>query len=395
MKTAYFDCFSGASGDMVVGALVDAGAGFDFIQKGLESLGVPGFSVSAEKVLKSGISATQFRVHVANAEFPHRHLRHILDIIEKASLPTKVHKAAEKTFRRIAECEAAIHGTTIENIHFHEVGAVDSIVDVVAAHLAHYNLGIERVISSALHAGSGEVECAHGTMPVPAPATAALLKDVPWYGGEVAAELVTPTGAALITQWAEAYGPMPPMKPSAVGYGSGTHNIHGRPNVLRVIIGETKTALPGIEPIVIVEANVDDMAGELFPPLLAELLEKGARDAFLTPIIGKKGRPAHVLTVLCDEEKLHDIVAAMFQGSTTLGIRMRTEQRVCLERDWRQVSTPWGEVRIKRACFDGERTTASPEFEDCRALAEKAGVPVRRVYEAALAAAYQEGKNHD
>jgi pyridinium-3,5-bisthiocarboxylic acid mononucleotide nickel chelatase len=147
MKTAYFDCFSGASGDMVVGALVDAGAGFDFIQKGLESLGVPGFSVSAEKVLKSGISATQFRVHVANAEFPHRHLRHILDIIEKASLPTKVHKAAEKTFRRIAECEAAIHGTTIENIHFHEVGAVDSIVDVVAAHLAHYNLGIERVIA--------------------------------------------------------------------------------------------------------------------------------------------------------------------------------------------------------------------------------------------------------
>ncbi len=388
MKTLYFDCFCGAAGDMIVGALLDAGADFDQLRDALDTLGVDGYTVRAEKVNKHGTMATKFDVDIdAEHGHPHRHLRHIVEIIEKGDLPAEVKEASLKTFRNIAEAEAEVHGTTPEKIHFHEVGAVDSIVDIVATHLALHQLKPERILSSSLHVGSGTVKCAHGIMPVPAPATALLLRGVPSYGGDVKGELVTPTGAALIAQLAESFGPMPEMITEAVGSGSGTKDLPDRPNVIRVMLGETAEVLGGTETIVVVEANIDDMNPELFPPLISDLIEGGARDAFLTPILGKKGRPAHLVTILVDEMELNDVIGVLFRGSTTLGLRMRREQRICLEREWKTAETPWGDVRIKIGRFEGGTTSTSPEYEDCVRVAFEGGVSTKEVYEAALAAA--------
>ncbi|HOE64952.1 MAG TPA: nickel pincer cofactor biosynthesis protein LarC [Candidatus Hydrogenedentes bacterium] len=396
MKAIYFDCYSGASGDMILGALIDAGADFQRLRQGLESLKVPGYTIAIEHVARKGVKACQFRVvidetHVA----PHRHLRHILEIIDAGDLPQEVKTAAARTFQRIAEVEAAIHDTTIEKVHFHEIGAIDSIVDVVGAHLALHDLGVDRVYASALHVGSGTVQCDHGLMPVPAPATAALLEGVPCYGGDVPGELVTPTGAALLAQMAKQFGPMPAMRIAKIGYGGGTRDLQDRPNVLRVLVGDLTEEADPRERIVVMEAMVDDMQPELFPPFIADVLAAGARDAFLTPVIGKKGRPAYVVTILCDEEKSSDITRSLFHGTTTIGVRMRTEHRVCLPRELRAVRTPWGAVRVKVTMLEGEIHTAAPEFEDCRARAEEAKAPVRRVYEAALAAALQGEFEHE
>jgi len=388
MKTMYFDCACGGSGDMVVGALIDAGAAFETIRDALGTLGVAGFDLTAEKVKKHGITATQFRVHVDEGQAqPHRHLRHIVDIIEGGDLPEAVKAASITAFGRIAECEAKVHGTSIEKVHFHEVGAVDSIIDVVGAHLGRHLLGIERVVASPLNVGSGTVESAHGILPVPAPATALLLEGAACYGSEVPHELVTPTGAALIAGWAEDFGPMPEMRIDAMGYGSGTRDVEDRANVLRVLIGESTKALPATESIVVIEADIDDMNPELFPPLMADLLAKGAVDAFLTSVLGKKGRPAYLVTVLCDEAGVSDLVATIFEESTTLGVRMRQERRVCLEREWKSVDTPFGAVGVKVGRYQGRTTCTSPEFEDCRRVAEANGLPVAAVYDAARAAA--------
>jgi len=390
MKTLYFDCFSGASGDMIIGALLDAGADFDKLKADLASLNVPGYSLGVEKVKKSGIMATKFNVEVSHEEeHPHRHLRHIVEILDASSLPDAIKEASIETFRRIGEAEAKIHGTTVEKIHFHEVGAIDSIVDVVGAHLCLAQLGIEQVFASPLHVGSGTVKCAHGIMPVPAPATALLLHDAPTYGGDVEGELVTPTGAALVTQLAKGYGSMPSMRVNASGYGAGTKDIEGRPNALRVLIGQAEEVRKPTEPIVVIEANIDDMNPELFPPVMAALLRKGARDTFLTPILGKKGRPAYLVTVLCDEHVVTDITDVLLENTTTLGVRIRREERVVLDRDWQTVKTKWGEVRVKIGKRNGKITSRAPEFDDCQRLAEAADVPVLVVYEAALAAALQ------
>jgi hypothetical protein len=393
-RTLYFDCSSGASGDMIVGALIDAGAPFDKIREALESLGVGHFHVTAEKVVKHGISATQFRVHAGHEHHhPHRHLGDVLAIIERGELPSEVKAAAAETFRRIAGCEAKIHGSTPDEVHFHEVGAVDSIADIVSAHLALHLLGIERVVSSPLNVGSGVVKTAHGLMPVPAPATAMLLEGAPSYGSEAPFELVTPTGAALIAQRASAYGPMPPMRISATGYGSGTRDLDDRANTLRAIIGEEvcldhagASAACG-EVVTVIEFNIDDMNPELLPPVIANAIAKGARDAFFAPILGKKGRPGFLVTVLCDEPAVDEIARMLFEGTTTFGLRIRQERRICLDREWKQAATPWGPVRVKVGRYRGKATSASPEFEDCRRVAEEAAVPVIKVYETARAAA--------
>lgn len=388
MKTLYLDCYSGISGDMTVGALIDAGADFERIRAALGSLGVDGFSVEAPKVIKKGVFATQFKVIEHKHEHVHRHLKHCVDIINRGLLPKSVKEAAIETFELIAVAEAQVHGTTKDKIHFHEVGAIDSIVDIVAAQLAFHLLGIEKVVSSPLHVGSGTVRCAHGVMPVPAPATALLLVGIPTYAGKVEGELVTPTGAALVKQRAKEIGPMPAMTVEAIGYGAGTKDLPDRANVLRVLIGAAASgALGDTEPITIVEATLDDMSGELFPPLVQALLAAGARDAFLTPALGKKGRPAHVITALCDDTKLNAVAAALFANSTTLGLRTRQESRIVLQRSFRKVATPWGEVRVKIGNFNGEANSAAPEFEDCAALAAANAATVRAVYEAALAAA--------
>ena len=385
MKTLYFDCFSGASGDMIVGALLDLGVDFEKLRGALESLEVSGYGMSATKVKKKGVMATQFHVALdPNTKQPHRHLRHVVEIIDKGRLPDSVKDASKETFRRIAESEAKVHGTTVEKVHFHEVGAIDSIVDVVGAHFCLNEIGCERIAASPLHVGTGTVECAHGTMPVPAPATALLLEGIPCYGGEVQAELVTPTGAALLAQVSSSFGPMPAMKVGRIGYGSGTRDLPDRANVLRVIEGET-TESRATETVTIIETNVDDMVPELVPVLIDEVLKAGARDAFVVPVIGKKGRPGHLISVLSDPERADDLAGIVFRSSTTLGVRMRQEQRICLEREWKDVRTPWGTVRVKVGRFGDERTVASPEFEDCRKLAADAGVPVMQVYRAALA----------
>ena len=387
MRTLYFDCYSGASGDIIVGALIDAGADFDALRQTLLSLGVDGFDVAVEKVKKKGVMATKFHVNVdEHHPHPHRHLRHVVEIIEKGDLPQLVRDASIETFRRIGVAEAEIHGTTVERVHFHEVGAVDSIVDIVGTHLALHDLGIERILASPLHVGSGTVQCAHGLMPVPAPATALLLKGAPSYGGDVEGELVTPTGAALITQLAAGFGPMPAMTIDACGFGAGTKDLADRPNVLRVLLGATAAVVGAEETIVVIEANIDDMQGELFPPLVESLMNAGARDAFVTPILGKKGRPAQLVTVLCDRDKVRTLTAILFRESTTLGVRHRDEQRLVLHREWQEVQTNYGPVRIKIARHEGEAITRAPEFDDCRKLAELGRVPVRVVYEAAVAA---------
>jgi len=388
MKTLYLDCYSGISGDMTVGALIDAGADFERIRVALDSLNVPGFTVEAPKVIKKGVFATQFKVIEEKREHAHRHLRHVVDIIQKGLLPKEVKQAAIETFELIAVAEAQVHGTTKDKIHFHEVGAIDSIVDIVAAQLAFHLLGIERVISSPLHVGSGTVRCAHGIMPVPAPATALLLTGIPTYGGKVEGELVTPTGAAIVKHRATSFGTLPAMSVEAIGYGSGTKDLADRANVLRVMIGRASAAFAGdTEQITIVEANLDDMTGELFPPLVQALLAAGARDAFLTAVLGKKGRPAHTVTALCDDAKLAAVLHALFSNSTTLGVRTRQEQRYVLPRTTKKVATPWGEVRVKIGTFNGTTNSASPEYEDCATLAAEHKVPVRKVYEHALAAA--------
>ena len=387
MKTLYFDCYSGASGDMIVGALLDAGANFDRLRTTLLSLGVDGFDVAVEKVKKKGVMAIKFHVNVDESHaHPHRHLRHVVEIIEKGDLPEPVRAASIETFRRIAVAEAEIHGTTVERVHFHEVGAIDSIVDIGGAHLALHDLGIERIVASPLHVGAGTVRCAHGLMPVPAPATALLLKGAPSYGGDVDGELVTPTGAALITQLASSFGSMPAMRIDVSGFGAGTKDLVDRPNVLRVLIGEAASVAGTEETIAVLEANIDDMHGELFPPLVEALMAAGARDAFVTPILGKKGRPAQLISVLCDREKIQDMAAILFRESTTLGVRYREELRVVLDREWKEVSTPYGAVRIKIAGHNGQTLTRAPEFEDCRKLADAQRVPVRLVYDAAVAA---------
>jgi uncharacterized protein (TIGR00299 family) protein len=292
MKTCYFDCFSGISGDMTVGALIDAGADFDAIKEGLKSLGVEGYTVSAEKVLKNGVHATQFRVHDHGHEHHHDHdhehthtprftpihsheHKHVLNppdiekLITGSSLPQAVKDAANATFLALGEAEASVHGTTIDQVHFHEVGAVDSIVDIVASQIGFHLLGIERFACSPLHVGSGTVKCDHGIMPVPAPATARLLQGIPTYGGAVDGELVTPTGAAIIRHRVTEFGPAPLMRTLAIGYGSGTKNLADRANVLRVTIGESG-ADAGRDTIQILEANLDDMSGELLAPLVTD-----------------------------------------------------------------------------------------------------------------------------
>ena len=339
MKFLYLDCFSGISGDMTVGALLDAGADFTLLQDGLMSLGVPGFRVEAEKVVKRGIAATQFRVIVEpDAPRPHRHLHHIEDIIMGAPLPETARDGALKTFRRLADAEAAVHGIPVQKVHFHEVGAIDSIVDIVGANLALHQLGVERVAASPVHVGGGTIHCDHGIMPVPAPATAMLLNGCPVVGDDLDAELATPTGAALAVSWTGEFGPMPAVTVTAVGHGAGGRDLPDRANVLRVILGDTapKGAAPA-ETVTVIEALIDDMSGELLAPALEALLAAGARDAFLAPVTAKKGRPASLITVLCDTALLPAMTQTLFEQTTTLGVRFREEHRTVLERAWRTV----------------------------------------------------------
>jgi len=401
VKTLYFDCFAGAAGDMLLGALIDLGLPLATLDERLAALGVPGYALSARRVVKRGISATQFRVRVEEAAGGHDHhhghehghnhgrsLAAIEGILRDAPLPPGPRDRALRAFRRLGEVEAGIHGVPVEEIHFHEVGAVDSIVDVTGYFLALDLLGVERVVASPLPVGRGFVDCAHGRMPVPAPATAKLLEGIPVVDNGVEGEVLTPTGALLLAESAEAFGPMPPMRLSAVGYGAGERD-GPLANVVRAFLGEGSSAPRSDAPpgaVSVLEANLDDMRPEIVPHVIEGALARGAVDAFALPALGKKGRPAHLLTVLCPPERRAELVRFLFRETTTLGVRHREAERATAERDWLEVDLPWGRVRVKRARFEGEVVNVAPEYEDCRGLAERAGVPLKEVLDAALAA---------
>jgi hypothetical protein len=365
------DAFSGISGDMLVGALADAGAPQDALLDGLEGLGL-GAAYEFTRTRRAGISATRF--HVKGGESSaHRHLHHILEILDKAPLPERVRRDAAAVFRRLGEAEARVHALPLEKVHFHEVGAVDSIADVVGACLGFALLGIERVFCSAVNVGRGTVHTEHGTLPVPAPATAELLRGKPVYAQGPEAELTTPTGAALAVTLAQEFGTMPPMRLQETGYGAGTRDFPGQPNVLRVLTGERSAATEATT-VSVIEANLDDASPEVLGYATERLLEAGALDVALAPLVMKKGRPGTLLQVVTRPEDRERLAALVFAETTTLGLRWWTAERRVQERRWVDVETRYGRVRIKV----GESTWA-PEYEDCRRLAREAGVPLKDV----------------
>jgi len=380
---AYLDCFSGVSGDMILGALVDAGLSLDDLRDDLSRLPLSGYEVTAESVAKGAIRGTQVSVKVEHQHL-HRGLQEILDIISEAKLASDVAAAAEQAFRRLAEAESRVHGEPIDTIRFHEVGAVDAIVDIVGAFCGLHRLGVTEVHASPLPLGGGWVDAAHGRLPVPAPATVELLKGVPTYGGPVEAELVTPTGAAIVTTICRRFGPMPPMQVQKVGWGAGSRDLP-HPNMLRILLGESVARLQE-QRLVLVETNLDNMNPELLSHLMDRLFEAGALDVFYTPIVMKKSRPATLVSVLAEPVLSDALSRILFRETTTLGIRFREVSRRCLDREWRKVETEHGSIRVKIGRLGSEEVTAAPEYEDCLRAAQERGVPVKAVYEAACAA---------
>lgn len=380
---AYLDCFSGISGDMLLGALLDAGLSLDDLRADLSALPLSGYEVTAERVSKRGIGGTQLQVKAEPTD-SRRGLSDILDVIGRAGLPGEVSRPAEEAFRRLAEAEARVHDTSIEDVHFHEVGAVDAIVDIVGAFCGLHRLGIREVHGSPLPLGGGWVETSHGRLPVPAPATTELLKGVPTYGGPVEAELVTPTGAAIVTTACRSFGPMPPMTVKAIGWGAGRLDLP-HPNLLRLFVGEPARR-PREQQLVVIETNIDNMNPELFGHLMDRLFAAGALDVFYAPIVMKKSRPATLVSVLAEPAIADALSEILFRDTTTLGIRLTHVDRRCLDREWRAVDTDYGRVRVKVGRFGDEIMSAAPEYEDCRRAAEGCGVPIKTVYEAAQAA---------
>ena len=393
MKTAYLDCFSGISGDMTLGALVDAGCPLELLRSKLQGLSVPGWEITADKVWKNGMAATHVRVHTEHTK-THRSLAAIREILERSDLAPVVKQRADAIFTKLGEAEAAVHDVPLGKVHFHEVGAVDAIVDIVGACIGFTELGIESFSCSALNVGGGTAKMAHGILPVPAPATARLLIGKPTYSNGVEKELVTPTGAAIVATVCEFFGPQPAMRVSAIGYGAGNADLEVQPNVLRIMVGEVSG--PAIEghggTIRLLEANIDDMNPQIFGYLLEKALGAGALDVFATPIHMKKSRPGMLVSILCKPEDEPKFRAMLFAETTTLGVRSQLLDRYALPREHVTVATRFGAVRVKVSHADGRIQHASPEFEDCRKLAEDENVPLQEVMEQALLSFEQQRK---
>ena len=388
MRCGYFDCFSGAAGDMILAAVIDAGCPVEALQKAVAQLALPGVRLSSQRVSRGGLGATQVHVEVdASSQPHHRHLPEILSVIDAARLPPKVAERAAAVFRRLAEAEARVHRTDMEGVHFHEVGAADAIVDIVGACVGFAELGLERVYCSPIVTGCGTITCAHGVLPVPAPATAELLKGVPLAACDEVGELTTPTGAAILTTIAEGFGPPPAMRITSIGYGAGTREGHKRPNLLRLIVGATEQEEAAErEHVTVLEAQVDDATGQVLAHACERLLAAGALDAYIVPIIMKKGRPGQLLTVLCRPQDVAALEGIMLTETTTFGVRRHECLRSTLSRAHATVTTPFGEIRVKVGRRGGETVQAWPEYEDCAAAARKAGVPLRTVQHEALRA---------
>ena len=434
MTVLYLDCFSGAAGDMLLGALIDAGVPLADVRAALGSLAISSDTVWTERVIRAGLSATKFCVrgeddpgsrgddhghdappghgHLHQGEAhapyqtqgsttaavaaaaapgrprphePHRTLAEIDRLIDTSALSPAGRRTAKELFARLAEAEAAVHGTSLDQVHLHEVGALDSIVDVVGAVFALEAIGAERVISSPLNLGSGSIRSAHGLYPVPGPATARLLQGVPVYAGPQRAELVTPTGALLVTHYAASFGPLPPMRLQRVGYGAGSRDFSGTPNVLRVMIGDVEGPTQS-HSVVVLEAEIDDMNPQIFGVLMDRLLADGALDVFYTPVQMKKNRPGTLLSVVATPALRERLTATIFRETTTIGVRHREMMRECLDRETVAVETPFGSIRVKVARRAGQMLNAAPEFEDCARLARERDVPLKDVQAAALKA---------
>ncbi len=398
----YFDCFSGASGDMILGAFLDLGLPLDGLKAALGSLAIEYGDVTADRVKRAGVTATKFRVSAnggageqpapahasASARapapaHPHHHLKHIVAGIKRSALSPENQERAVGLFERLAEAEAAIHGTPMEKVHLHEVGALDSIIDIVGAVYAFDWCGTSDIVVSPLNVGGGMVECAHGTFPVPAPATARLLAGVPIYGNGTT-EMVTPTGALLLTGYAREWGAMPLMSIEQIGYGAGDRDPNGTPNVLRVLKGSRAT-ISSDERIVKLECEIDDMNPQLFGPLMAALLDAGAHDVFYTPAQMKKNRPGTLVTVIAHPELREALTSLLFRESTSIGVRYEEMSRTCLDRSVETVDTAFGTIRVKVARRDGRVLNVSPEFDDCVVAARKHSVSVKDVQAAAIA----------
>lgn len=424
-KTLYLDCFSGASGDMILGALLDLGLPLEDLRGALGSLAVDLGGVSSHRVLRAGVSATKFVVgeqkphshegtrhshdhephphagtprshdhephphegtpHPHDHSHSHHSLKEITAAINRSALSAEARQRATHLFERLAEAESAIHNVPVERIHLHEVGAVDSIVDIVGAVYGLEQLGADRIVSSPLNVGGGTVTCEHGIFPVPAPATARLLRGVPVYSGDVQMELVTPTGALLVTGYADSYGPMPGMTMDRIGYGAGDRDPKRYPNVLRMVVGESAEGGHGRR-VVEILCEIDDMNPQLFGPLMDRLHQEGALDVFYAPVHMKKNRPGILVTVLARPEDRQRLSGILFAETTTIGVRYQEMMRECLDREIVEVETAAGMVRFKVARRDGQVLNAAPEFDDCARIAAARGLPVKDVQALALTA---------
>jgi len=378
MKIAYFDCFSGISGDMILGALIDAGLSVQELESELSKLKISGFKLRVEKALRGGISGTKFNIDIKEPPVE-RHLKDIIEIIDQGDLDHNIKDFSKKIFKELARIEAKIHGKSIEEIHFHELSGLDSIIDVIGSVIGIKKLGIEAVYSSKIHVGTSFVKCQHGILPIPAPATLELLKGIPIYSKGIEAELTTPTGAAILKNLSKGFGVMPEMKVNKIGYGAGSRELE-IPNLLRVYVGEAKDAGYEEDEVILIEANLDNMNPELFEYTCEMLLKKGILDVFMTPIFMKKNRPGTMLSILTAPEKLDEILSTIFTETTTLGVRIHRLERKKLEREIISVNTRFGDIKVKIGRIKGKIKNISPEYESCKEIAVKQGIPLKEVY---------------
>jgi len=386
MRIAYFDCFSGVSGDMILGALIDAGADLNKLESELGKLNISGFTLKAEKTTRKGLSGTRFFVD-ADHSHAERHLTDIERIMDNSGLADDIKAKAKAIFRDLAEVEAKIHNTNPGDVHFHEIGGLDSIVDVVGSLIVMKMLGIETMYASRIPVGTGFVECDHGVLPLPAPATLELLKGIPVYASSIDKELVTPTGIAILKHVVQSFGTIPEMKIERIGYGAGSRDLK-IPNLLRVWIGETEVKQEyEQDEVILIETNIDNMNPEILGYALERLLERGALDVFMTPIFMKKNRPGTLLSILITPDKLDETISIIFAETHSLGIRFQRLERRKLPRELITVETSFGPVRVKVGHIDTEKRIISPEYEDCREIAARLGIPLRKVYGEAQAAA--------
>jgi uncharacterized protein (TIGR00299 family) protein len=385
-KTAYFDAFSGLSGDMLVGAFIDLGVNFDELRTAVEGLPLSGYRLSANRKTVSGIAAVKFEVEILEPQ-PERHLGEILDAISSSCLPTAVVARAKRIFEGLAEAEGKVHRTTLDHVHFHEVGAVDSIIDIVGTAFAVEQLEIADIMVSTLPLGAGVARSRHGIIPVPAPATVELLADFPVRFGDGDAEMVTPTGAAVVRALARPVPAGLTFKIERVGYGAGSRSLKDRPNVLRVFIGERHAAY-GADELLQIETNIDDLNPQIYDHLTMRLLAAGARDVTLTPTIMKKGRPGVLVAILAPETSKDALTAILFEETSTIGLRFHPVARLKLERRTLNVDTRFGAIQVKLSGKAGEAPiTITPEYDECRRAAETHHVPLRLVMDEVCARA--------